>query len=66
MGRVARSVPTNVTKTVFRKNFKYAILNVITLVGKMGHFFRAMEGDSHDIVPFKFTKLQLFFHTDWK
>ena len=58
---MARSVTTNVTKIVFRKNFNYAVLNVTTLAGKTGHFFRAVKGDSHDIAPFKFTKLRLSF-----
>ena len=62
---MARSVKTNVTNTVFRKNFNYAVLNVTTLAAKTGHFLRAMDrGDSHDIAPFKCTKLPLFFILD--
>ena len=59
---MARSVTTNVTRTVFRKNFNYAVLNVTTLAGERGLFVRGMEDDSHDIAPFKFTKLPLFSH----
>ena len=51
----------NLTNTVFRKNFKYAVFNIKTLAGKTGHFFRAVEVDCHDIVPFKFTKLRVIF-----
>ena len=54
----------NLTRIVFRKNFKYAVLNITTLAGKTGHFLCAVEGDYHDIVPFKFTKSQLIFIVD--
>ena len=61
---MARSVPSNVTNTVFKKNFKYAVFNVTTLPGKTEHFFRTVEGDCNDIVPLKCTKPQLIFIVD--
>ena len=53
---MARSFPSNVTNTVFKKNFKYAVFNVTTL---LGHFFHTMENNCDNIVPFKFTKSRL-------
>ena len=41
----------NLSRTVFRKNSKYAVLNVTTFEGKTGHYFRAVEGDCHDMFP---------------
>ena len=58
---MARSVPSDVTNTVFGKNFYHAFFNVTTLPGKTGHFFRAVEGDADYILPFKFTKRRLTF-----
>ena len=61
---MARSVPSNVTNTVFKKNFKYAVFNVTTLPGKTEHFFRTMDGDCDDIIPFKFRKSLLVLIVD--
>ena len=61
---MARSVPSDVTYTVFKENFKYAVFSVTTLPGKTAHFFRIMDGDYDDIVPFKFKKSLLILIVD--
>ena len=59
-GQHNKALLSKMTNAVLRNNLKYVIFNATIFARKTGHFFRAVEGDCHDIALFKLTNSELF------